>query len=90
MNTNKKVTWEGNYIHTQNGKHGRVISNDSTTMNVKWYSAWQWFFIGNWLAFWQWAAQQSVQRIAFGAFTAGFLVGVVVLLIIVFVQIGVR
>lgn len=36
------------------------------------------------------AAQQSVQRIAFGAGVAGVLVGVVVTLIIVFVQIGVR
>jgi len=36
------------------------------------------------------AAQHSVQRIAFGAFTAGVLVGVVVTLIVVFVQIGVR
>jgi len=35
-------------------------------------------------------AQQSVQRIAFGAGAAGFFVGVVVTLIIVFVQIGVR
>jgi hypothetical protein len=36
------------------------------------------------------AAQQSVQRIAFGAGAAGFLVGVVVTLIVVFVQLGVR
>jgi hypothetical protein len=35
-------------------------------------------------------AQQSVRRIAFGAFSAGVLVGIVVALIIVFVQIGVR
>ena len=38
---------------------------------------------------WQ-SAQQSVQRIAFGAFSAGVLVGVVVTLIVVFVQFGVR
>jgi hypothetical protein len=36
------------------------------------------------------AAQQSVQRIAFGAFTAGVLVGVVVSLTVYLVQIGVR
>jgi hypothetical protein len=36
------------------------------------------------------AAQQSVQRIAIGAFLAGVLVGVVVTLVVVFVQIGVR
>lgn len=34
--------------------------------------------------------QHSAQRIAFSAFTAGVLVGVVVSLIIVFIQIGVR
>ena len=36
------------------------------------------------------AAQHRVQRIAFGAGAAGFLLGVVVSLIVVFVQIGVR
>jgi hypothetical protein len=35
-------------------------------------------------------AQQSVQRIAFGAGAAGFLVGVVVTLVVMSVQIGVR
>jgi len=35
-------------------------------------------------------AQQSVQRIAFGAFTVGVLVSVVVALIVVFFIIGVR
>ena len=36
------------------------------------------------------AAQHRVQRIAFGAGAAGFLLGVVVSLIVMFVQIGVR
>lgn len=90
METNEKVDWEGNYIHTGNGMHGKILWHDSTTMNVKWYPARQWSVISLWFAFWKWAAQQSVQRIAFGAFTAGVLVGIVVSLIIVFVQIGVR
>ena len=60
METNETVDWEGNYIHTGNGMHGKILWHDSTTMNVKWYPAWQWSIIGLWLAFWKWAAQQSV------------------------------
>jgi len=75
METNEEIYWEGNYIHTGNGMHGKVVWHDSTTMNVKWYPARQWFIIVLWLAFWKWAAQHRMHLTAFGVGVLAFLAG---------------